>query len=148
MSWKVLPLRMQAFTGFLPLWCGLSSAEEAAEPVETHYKKDQRFRSDWGVRSLADNESMYSLDFSSNPSNWLGPVWIIVNYLVWKALRNYEFVQEADELAHKTQELLANDLRTSGSLNEYYHPDSGTPLSHKGFIDWNLLVVEMIRRTD
>jgi len=29
-------------------------------------------------------------------------------------------------------------------LNEYYHPDTGTALSHKGFMDWNLLVLEMI----
>ena len=64
MSWKVLPLRIQVFTGFLPLWCGLPTHEGAAEPVQTHYNADQRFRSDWGVRSLADNESMYSLDFT------------------------------------------------------------------------------------
>ena len=44
--------------------------------------------------------------------------------------------------------MLVNDLRTSGSLNEYYHPDSGKPLSHKGFLDWNLLVVEMMRQND
>lgn len=36
------------------------------------------------------------------------------------------------------------DLDTNGSLNEYYHPDTGAALSHKGFIDWNLLVMEMI----
>jgi putative isomerase len=148
MSWRVLPLRIQVFTGFLPLWCVLCSPERAAELVDLHYKADQKFRADWGVRSLACDESMYSLDFSSNPSNWLGPVWIIVNYLVWKGLRNYGFKREANELANKTQQMLTNDLETSGSLSEYYHPDSGKPLSHKGFLDWNLLVVEMIRQTD
>jgi len=34
---------------------------------------------------------MYTLNFSSNPSNWLGPVWILVNYLVWKSLMRYGF---------------------------------------------------------
>jgi len=29
------------------------------------------------------------------------------------------------------------------SLNEYYHPDTGAALSHKGFMDWNLLALEM-----
>ena len=148
MSWKALPLRIQVFTGLLPLWCGLPTHERAAELVETHYNADQKFRADWGVRSLAQNESMYSLDFSSNPSNWLGPIWIIVNYLVWKGLKSSGFVREANELAHTTHEMLVNDLRTSGSLNEYYHPDSGKPLSHKGFLDWNLLVVEMMRQND
>jgi putative isomerase len=44
----------------------------------------------------------------------------------------------------KTLLLLSKDLEASGSLNEYYHPDTGVALSHEGFIDWNLLVLEMI----
>ena len=35
-------------------------------------------------------------------------------------------------------------LKANGTLNEYYHPDTGAALSHKGFMDWNLLVLEMI----
>lgn len=87
---------------------------------------------------------MYSLVFSSNPSNWLGPVWIIGNYFVWKGLKAYGFNAEAAELADKTVHLLASDVATSGTLNEYYHPDIGAPLSHQGFMDWNLLVLEMV----
>jgi putative isomerase len=87
---------------------------------------------------------MYSLDFSSNPSNWLGPVWIIANYFVWKALKRYGYKREADALADKTIRLLSRDLEINGSLNEYYHPDTGAALSHKGYITWNLLVLEMI----
>jgi putative isomerase len=87
---------------------------------------------------------MYSLAFSSNPSNWLGPVWIIVNYFTWKGLQHYGFRKEAGDLADKTLALLALDLARNGSLNEYYHPDTGAALSHKGFIDWNLLALEMI----
>jgi len=86
---------------------------------------------------------MYSMEFSSNPSNWLGPVWIVVNYFVWKGLTNAGFLQEADALRDKTVRLLAGDLAANGSLNEYYHPDTGAALSHKGFMDWNLLVLEM-----
>jgi len=77
-------------------------------------------------------------------SNWLGPVWIIVNYFAWKALQRYSFHQEAATLADKTISLLASDLKQNGSLNEYYHPDTGAALSHTGFMDWNLLVLEMI----
>jgi putative isomerase len=87
---------------------------------------------------------MYSMAFSSNPSNWLGPVWILVNYFVWKGLANFGFRSEADVLRDKTLLLLSNDLRKSGSLNEYYHPETGAALSHPGFMDWNLLVMEMM----
>jgi putative isomerase len=39
---------------------------------------------------------------------------------------------------------LPRDLEVNGSLNEYYHPDTGAALSHKGYMDWNLLAMEMI----
>jgi putative isomerase len=143
MTWHSLPLRVQVFTGFLPLWCGLATPDQAKALVQTNYLADERFRANSGVRSLSSKESMYCMNFSSNPSNWLGPVWIIVNYFVWKGLKNSGFDNEADKLADKTLRLLSADLATNGSLNEYYHPDTGAALSHKGFMDWNLLVLEM-----
>jgi mannosylglycerate hydrolase MGH1-like protein len=144
MSWKCLPLRVQTFTGFLPLWCGLATPDQAKALVQINYLADDRFRGNWGVRSLSSKESMYCMDFSSNPSNWLGPVWIVVNYFVWKGLKDFGFQDEANKLADKTLRLLSTDLATNGSLNEYYHPDTGAALSHKGFMDWNLLVLEMM----
>jgi putative isomerase len=144
MSWKCLPMRIQMFTGFMPLWCGVATQKQAEELVRINYAADDRLRAGWGVRSLSSRESMYSLVFSSNPSNWLGPVWIIVNYFAWKGLQRYGFHAEAAALADKTIALLAADLKANGSLNEYYHPDTGAALSHKGFMDWNLLVLEMM----
>jgi putative isomerase len=144
MSWQALPLRIQTFTGFLPLWCNVATHDQAVSLVRANYVADDRFRAPFGVRSLSSREAMYSMEFSSNPSNWLGPVWIIVNYFVWKGLTNSGFQQEADALRDKTIHLLAADLATNGSLNEYYHPDTGAALSHKGFMDWNMLVLEML----
>ena len=144
MSWKCLPIRIQMFTGFLPLWCGMAPQQNAQKLVSTNYLADDRLCARWGARSLSARETMYSLEFSSNPSNWLGPVWVIVNYFVWKALQRYGYKKEADALADKTLLLLSRDLERNGSLNEYYHPDTGAALSHKGFMDWNLLVLEMI----
>lgn len=143
-AWKSLPLRIQMFTGFLPMWCGVATKAQALDLVRLHYRNDATFRSASGVRSLSKQESMHSLDFSSNPSNWLGPTWIIVNYFVWRGLRDYGFKIEAAELAAKTVRRLSADLAANGSLNEYYHPDTGKPLSHQGFMDWNLLVLEMV----
>jgi putative isomerase len=144
MSWQCLPMRIQTFTGFLPLWCGLATSDQAKALVQANYLEDDRFRGNCGVRSLSSKESMYCMDFSSNPSNWLGPLWIIVNYFVWKGLKDFGFQDEARDLADKTLRLLSTDLATNGSLNEYYHPDTGMALSHKGFMDWNLLVTEMM----
>ncbi len=144
MSWKCLPMRIQMFTGFLPLWCGIAPPEIANKLVSANYLADDRLCAQWGVRSLSSHETMYSLDASSDPSNWLGPIWIIVNYFVWKALQRYGYQKEADALADKTILLLSKDLEANGSLNEYYHPDTGAALSYKGYITWNLLVLEML----
>ena len=67
-----------------------------------------------------------------------------MNYFVWKGFERYGYKKEAEVLADKTLLLLSRDLERNGSLNEYYHPDTGVALSHQGFIDWNLLVLEMI----
>lgn len=71
-----LPLREPhpRFTGFLPLWCGLTKREQASALVSRNYLSDDRFRGAFGVRSLSNQETMYSLAFSSNPSNWFGSV--------------------------------------------------------------------------
>ena len=37
MSWNCLPQRIQTFTGFLPLWCGLATPEQAKSLVQTNY---------------------------------------------------------------------------------------------------------------
>jgi len=132
------------FTGFMPLWCNIATRQQAADLLNANYFADQRFRADWGVRSLSNLENMYSLDFSSNPSNWLGPLWGVVQYMTWVALKNYGYTEAASDLADKTIQLFARDIATNGSLNEYYHPDTGAALSHKGFMDWNMLVLEMI----
>ncbi len=144
MSWKCLPLRIQMFTGFLPMWAGLATAQQAELLVKEHYLNPQTFNSPYGVRSLSRQETMYSLQFSSNPSDWLGPVWILTNYFVWTGLKSYGYHKEAAVLADKTLRLLAEDLTKHGCLNEYYNPETGVPLGHKGFLDWNMLVLEML----
>ncbi len=143
-SWQTMPLRIQQFTGFLPLWSRIATAAQAKTMIDRNYLADDRLRAAAGVRTLSNRETMYTLAFSSNPSNWLGPVWIVSNYFAWKAFGNYGYGALADEIARKTVDVLARSLRTTGSLNEYYHPDTGAPLSHEGFINWNLLVLEMM----
>ncbi len=110
MSWRCL-LRIQIFTGVLPLWCGIAPRENAQRMIGTNYLADDRLCAQWGVRSLSSLETMYSLEFSSNPSNWLGPVWIIVNYFVWRALQRYGYKKEADELADRPLVFCQETLR-------------------------------------
>jgi putative isomerase len=128
----------------MPLWCGIADSEQASQIIEKHVLNPEQFWSKYGIRSLSADEKMYSPDVSrGNPSNWLGPVWIISNYMVWRGLKNYGYDEKASELAEKVVSLLANDYRNNGLLHEYYHPETGKGISGPGFLNWNLLACIM-----
>ncbi|AZS38258.1 Glucosidase YgjK [Microbacterium lemovicicum] len=141
--WSSVPLRVDSWSSFLPLWAGIATQEQAERMVERH--RDARtFSAAYGVRTLSRLEKAYDLRATHNPSNWLGPVWGISNYLVFRGLTSYGFEDDARELADKTIRLFGRDLEKTGSLHEYYHPDNGEPIVTHGFQNWNFLVLNMI----
>lgn len=140
--WKSLPIRIQVWSGFLPLWAGIAT-EEQAEEMRKHYLNSESFYSPGGVRTLSKEEKMYDLSATNNPSNWLGPIWIVASYCVFKGLLNYGFKDEATDLAEKTLKLMAEDLKATGNLHEYYNPETCEPVMNSGFINWNILALNM-----
>ena len=136
--------RLEVWSGFLTLWAGVATSEQAERIVNEHYSNPKTFNSQSGVRTLSKIEKMYSMRASANPSNWRGPIWGISNYMVYKGLKDYGFANEAKELASKTILLFGRDFEKSGALHEYYEPETGEPLLNKGFQNWNYLVLNMI----
>jgi putative isomerase len=141
--WKTLPIKIQCWSGFIPLWAGFATEDEAAALVK-HMENPDSFNSRYGIRSLSREEKMYNLEATNNPSNWLGSIWIIVQYIVFRGLMNYGYIDKAISLAGKTITLLGKDIEKSGTLHEYYVPESGEPIMNGEFLNWNLLVVNMI----
>jgi len=140
--WETLPIKIRAWTGFLPLWTGTATAEQARRLVR-HATDDKSFCAPYGITSLAKDEKMFSLQPSINPSNWLGPIWIVVNYVVFQGLLRYGYRAEAQTLCAKTLRLLQQDLTRTGTLHEYYDPETGAPIMNPGFLNWNMLAVTM-----
>lgn len=136
--------RIEVWSGFLPLWAGIATKEQAERVVKEHYCNPATFNSPSGVRTLSKMEKMYSLRASANPSNWRGPIWGISNYMVFRGLVKYGYDDEAKELAIKTICLFGRDFKEHGALHEYYEPETGEPLLNKGFQNWNYLVINMI----
>lgn len=142
-AWSSLLLRIDGWSSFLPMWAGFASQEQAERMV--HRIRDRRtFAANYGVRTLSRLEKMYDLQASNNPSNWLGPIWGVSNYLVFRGLLRYGFEDDARDLAEKTVLLFGRDLETNGCLHEFYHPDSGEPIMTRNFQNWNFLVLNMI----
>ncbi|MDC7238967.1 MAG: trehalase family glycosidase [Spirochaetales bacterium] len=140
--WNSLPIRIQVWSGFLPLWAGFADKKQA-EAMKNHDLREESFFSPSGVRTLSREERMYDLRATNNPSNWLGPVWIVASYCVFRGLLNYGYKAEAEDLAARTFKLLADDLRKTGTLHEYYNPETSEPVMNSGFLNWNMLVLNM-----
>lgn len=143
-NYPCLIQRIGVWSGFMAMWAGIATPEQAQRMVEENFKDTRTFNAPYGVRTLSKLEKMYNMSASHNPSNWQGPIWGISNYLVFRGLVNYGFEKEAAELAEKTITLFGKDYKTEGALHEYYNPETGEPIINKGFQNWNYLVLNMI----
>ncbi len=141
--WKTLPIKIRTWSGFIPMWAGFATGEQAEALVE-HWRDEKTFHSAYGITTLAKDEKMFNLSATNNPSNWLGPVWVVANYVVFKGFLNYGFIDDAEELCRGTLRLLGEDLKRTGCLHEYYSPFDGSPVMNGGFINWNILVCNMV----
>lgn len=142
--WECLIQRIGVWSGFMAMWAGIATPEQAERMVAEHYMDERTFNSPFGVRTLSKMEKMYNVKASSNPSSWLGPLWGISNYITWRGLADYGFTEEAKTLAVKTVTLFGRDYERSGTLHEYYQPENGEPIVNAGFQNWNYLVLNMM----
>lgn len=142
--WNTLLQRISVWSGFLTMWSGIATQEQAARMVKENLLDEKSFWAPYGVRTLSKYEKMYTIAATGNPSCWLGPIWGISNFMVFLGLVKYGFDQEAHSLAERTVELFERDIRQCGQMHEYYHPETGQPVINPGFQNWNLLSINMI----
>ena len=136
--------RLGSWSGFMTLWAGIATPEQARRMVKENLLDERTFWAPYGVRTLSKLEKMYNMRGTHNPSNWQGPIWGISNYMVFRGLADYGFQEEARQMAEKTIALFGNDLSKGGVLHEYYNPDTGEPIINPGFQNWNYLVLNML----
>jgi len=143
-DWDCLIQRIGVWSGFMVLWAGIATKEQAERVVKENYRNTKTFNAPFGVRTLSKLEKMYNLRGSGNPSSWLGPIWGISNYMTFRGLVNYGFDEDAIKLAEKTIKLFGRDFDRFGALHEYYQPENGEPILNRGFQNWNYMVMNMI----
>lgn len=141
--WDCLIQRIGSWSGFMTMWAGIATPEQAARMVKENLLDENAFWGKCGVRSLSKYEKMYRVQKSGNPSCWLGPVWGIANYMVFRGLLRYGYEAEARELAQRTVALFQKDLDECGQFHEYYDPDTCAPVHNAGFQSWNLLAANL-----
>lgn len=143
--WNTIPLKIRFWGCFLPMYAGICDGERA-ERMCLHLTENDDLFAEYGIRTLAKNEKMYSLVKSQgNPSNWLGAIWTVANYCVYKGLVRYQKDGLAEKLRKATLGLLNKALKEHGDFFESYHPDTGEPFMNKGFLSFNLLGTDMLK---
>ncbi len=143
-NYPCLIQRIGCWSGFMTLWAGIATEEQARRMVKENLLDERTFCGTYGVRTLSKLEKMYNLRATNNPSNWQGPLWGISNYMVFRGLADYGLDKEARMMAEKTVALFGEDLKKNGALHEYYDPDTGRPIMNPGFQNWNYLVLNMV----
>ncbi len=149
-------VRVISWSSFLPLVDGLLKQADARRMIRKHLLNPDEMKSEFGFRSLAQNDPAYNNEAIINPySNWRGPIWINANFLDWIALRRYGYRAEAHWLAVTLAGVLRRDITKWGSMHEDYDAESGLGLSptpsqspggrFAGFVGWNLLAQDMLQ---
>ena len=143
--WKSMPLKIKTWGCYLPLLCHIATPQQAQRMVREYFQS--ALCSDYGIRTVAKDEKMYDLTPSGNPSNWLGAIWTVSNYALFRGFLDYGFAEEALTIKNQTLAYLARDIETHGSMSESYHPDTGEGILHHNFFSWNCLAASMIRES-
>lgn len=143
-NWSTLIQRIDVWSGFMAMWAGIATKEQAERMVKENYLDERLFYAPWGVRTLSKCEKMYQIVKSGNPSCWLGPIWGVSNYITFRALLKYGYDDLAEELADKTIKLFGRDIAECGEMHEYYDPETGRGVNNQGFQSWNLLCANII----
>lgn len=130
-------LKRDEIIGFLPLWAGVASNEQAAYLVK-HLTDTASFWRRYGVPSLAANDPYY------NPRGyWNGPVWIQWDYLIERGLLSYGYKKEAQQLVHKVMDNMITVLKSDHEFWEFYDPDSTWGGNHRTYI-WAGIINRMM----
>lgn len=141
--WKSLPIKIRIAPCFLPVMFGIATKEQAAAMISRHYR-DEKWLSPHGFRSTASDERVYYLGGTSNPSNSLGPIWLIYNYMAFESLIIAGEKGEAKLLLQKIIANFARDIKKSGKVDECYNPDTGEAIMNQSFLSWNCLIIKML----
>jgi putative isomerase len=113
--------------GWIPLYTQIAT-DEQAEQLKNTLLDTSKFATKMPFPTLVADHAK----FNPLEGYWRGPVWLDQAYFGIRALKNYGFNREADEL---TQKLLHNaeGLLQDAPIRENYHPITGEGLNANHF---------------
>jgi hypothetical protein len=136
-------IALESYSGLIPLIAGIVPEERKVRMLEA-LRDEQRFLGPAGVRSVPASSGAYLPGYAGRGvnSNWLGPVWMPISYLLIHALEEVDPAL-AEEIRDRTVAAVERDWKSTGRFHEYFHGDTGEGLGadEQG---WTLLVANLI----
>jgi glycogen debranching enzyme len=108
-------------------------------------RDDAQLMSGGGIRSLSADDALYVPGEAGRGvnSNWRGPVWVPINYMIIEALADVD----ADLAADIRQRIVSNierDWTETQRFHEYFDGDSGEGRGADFQTGWTALVANLI----
>jgi hypothetical protein len=138
-------LKVKSLTGLIPLIAGVVPPDRLEE-VMVHLTSEKEFWSHYGVRSLSADESIYEPGYSQSGfknSNWRGPIWIPINYLLVQTLNGID-PKVSDQLRANLIKTVEDQWRADGRFHEYYDAETGAGLGADHQTGWTALIANLI----
>ena len=136
-------LRHASYSGLVPLIAGVVPPERLPLLLE-QLRDESRFLSVAGIRSLSAASPLYAPATAGRGvnSNWRGPVWLPINYMLIQALAEVNPGFAAD-LRERVVGAVERDWLRTDRLHEFFDGDSGAGLGADAQ-GWTALVANLI----
>jgi Mannosylglycerate hydrolase MGH1-like glycoside hydrolase domain len=135
----------KSYSGLTPLIAGIVPADRMGRVLEA-LRDPAQLLSPYGVRSVTAKSVIYQPGYAKERgvnSNWRGPVWIALNYLIVEALTPVDpglamTIREAVVAAVEA------DWRATGRFHEYFDAETGAGLGADAQAGWTALVANLV----
>ena len=134
----------KSYTGLIPLIAGVVPPERLPTVLAT-LRDEAQFMSAGGVRSLSAASPIYKPGTAGAGvnSNWRGPVWVPINYLLVHALAEVDPALAAD-IRLRVVENVETEWERTSRFREFYNGDTGEGLGADFQTGWTALVANLI----
>ena len=134
-------LKVKSVAGFLPLFIGAATKQQAERLVKEHLLNKNEFWTDYPIPAYSKSEPDYAQYPKLNGEcNWRGTTWIPTNYMVFHGLMDYGYGDIAKQLVQKTFDLV---LKKNNTTREYYNAETGAGNGLDPFWGWSSLAYLM-----
>ena len=123
-------IKIKTWAIFAPLFAQILTKKE--DLVEKHLLNPREFWTEYKIPTVSIDEPSFD-----PKSLWRGPVWIGTNWFIYKGLKNYGFLEIAQQIKDSSLKLLSNS-----GFREYFNPQTGEGLGAKNFT-WGGLILDM-----